>query len=144
MVNLSNINRKIISYGCSYFFPLTSSTMQLYRLSRFQESAKQEEAAIHKLLPLCISLGLLSGSSPKHLSRAWLFVLPHLNNGDTGSALHRSLRSVKQVWGPPPRSGVGQRLFLRYPSPFGVLKGPFCQPCYLLCFKAQWSGEWSA
>ncbi len=36
-----------------------------------------------------------------------------------------------------PRSS--QHLFLRCPSPFGVLRGPFCQPCHRVCFRAQWS-----
>ncbi len=31
----------------------------------------------------------------------------------------------------------GQRLFLRCPSPFGVLSGTFCQTFHLVCFRAQ-------
>ncbi len=127
-------------------------------VERFQESAKQEEAAFHKLLPRRTHIsGAAEREQPKHLSRAWLFVLPHLNNRDTGSALNRSLRSVKRVWGPlllilwklrgrsPDAWGLrsmrqsmsGQRLFLRCPSPFGVLSGTFCQPFHLVCFRAQ-------
>ncbi len=76
-------------------------------VERFQESAKQV-AAFQKLLPaVFISLGLLSGSSPKHLkqapptvphkSRAWLLVLPHIKTGDTVNKLNRSLQRVKRI-----------------------------------------------
>ncbi len=43
---------------------------------------------------------LLFSLWPLRRCRAWLFVLPQLNNGDTWSALNRSLRSVKLIWGP--------------------------------------------
>ncbi len=80
-------------------FPLTSSAMQLNRFSRdFRNQLNKQLHSRNSSPAILIYLGLLS--SPKHLSRAWLFVLPHLNNGDTGSALNRSLRSVKWVWGP--------------------------------------------
>ncbi len=83
-------------------FPLTSSAMQFNRLSRdFRNQLNKKKLhSINSSPAVLISPGLLSGSSPKHLSRVWLFVLPHLNNGDTGSTLNRSLRSVKRVWGP--------------------------------------------
>ncbi len=86
-------------------------------------------------------------------------------NGDTGSVLNRSRQSVKRIWGPllflrrrrrrrqkkkkdltPEGSGQwgqtppkwsGQHLILRCPSPSGVFRGPFCQPCHLVCFRAQ-------
>ncbi len=92
-------------------------------------------------------------------------MLPRLNNGDTGSALNRSLRSVngsedryylfyESFYGrspdarglrpmrttpppPPLPKWSGQHLFLQCPSPFGVLRGLFCQPCHLVCFRAQ-------
>ncbi len=81
-------------------FPLTSSAMQFNRLSRdFRNQLNKKKLhSINSSPAVLISPGLLSGSSPKHLSRVWLFVLPHLNNGDRGSTLNRSLRSVKRVW----------------------------------------------
>ncbi len=96
MVNLSNIKRKIkLSYGCSYFSSDFFGDAVISVVERFQESAKQEEAAFHKLLPRRTHIsGAAEREQPKHLSRAWLFVLPHLNNRDTGSALNRSLRSI--------------------------------------------------
>ncbi len=76
-------------------------------VERFQKSAKQA-AAFQKLLPaVFISLGLLSGSSPKHLkpapstvphkSRAWLIVLPHIKTGDMVNTINRSLQRVKRI-----------------------------------------------
>ncbi len=150
--------RSLRSYGCSYFSSDCFGDAVISVVERFQESAKQEEAAFHKLLSRRTHIsGAAKREQPKHLSRAWLFMLPHLNNGDTGSALNRSLQSVKWVWGPlllllwklrwriltpvgsgqwgPPRSS--QHLFLRCPSPFGVLRGPFCQLCHRVCFRAQ-------
>ncbi len=35
-----------------------------------------------------------------HKNRVWLIVLPYLKTGETVSALNRSLRRVKQIWGP--------------------------------------------
>ncbi len=101
-LNLSNIKRKYKNFLMDApFFPLTSSTMQLNRLSRdFRNQLHKQLHSRSSSPAILISPGLLSGSSPKHLSRAWLFVLPQLNNGDTGSALNHSLRSVKRVWGP--------------------------------------------
>ncbi len=83
-------------------FPLTSSVMQLNWLSRdFRNQLNKKKLhSINSSPAVLISPGLLNGSSPKHLSRAWLFVLPHLDNGDTGSVLKHSIRSVKRVWGP--------------------------------------------
>ncbi len=125
---------------------------------------KKKRHSINSFPAVLSSPGLLNGSSPKHLSRVWLFVLPHLNDGDTGVALNRRLRSVKRVWGPlllllwklrvrspdawglrpmrtppPPPDVVRSTPLLRCPSPFGVLRGQFCQPCHLLCFRAQQS-----
>ncbi len=66
-------------------FPLTSSAMQLNQLSRdFRNQLNKQLHSRNSSPALLIYPGLLSGSSPKHLSRAWLFVLPHLNNGDMG------------------------------------------------------------
>ncbi len=94
-------------------FPLASSAMQLNRSSRdFSNQLNKQLHSRNFSLAVLISPGLLSRSSPKHLSRAWLIVLPHLNNADTGSTLNRSLRSVK-------------------------LRRPFCQPCHPVCFRAQ-------
>ncbi len=86
-------------------------------------------------------------------------------NGDTGSVLNRSRQSVKRIWGPllflrrrrkkkkkkkkktwrpraqanedSPPKWSGQHLILRCPSPSGVFRRPFCQPCHLVCFRAQ-------
>ncbi len=94
-LNLSSIKRKILSCGCFYFPSGLFGDAVKSVVERFQESAKQA-AAFQILLPtVLISPGLLSGRSPKHLSRAWLIVLPLLNNGDMGSALNPSLRSIK-------------------------------------------------
>ncbi len=38
---------------------------------------------------------------------------------------------------PTPSKWSGQHLFLWCPSPFGVLRGTFCRPCHLMCFRAQ-------
>ncbi len=93
--------RSLRSYGCSYFSSDFFGDAVISVVERFQESAKQEEAAFHKLLSRRTHIsGAAKQEQPKHLSRAWLFMLPHLNNGDTGSALNRSLQSVKWVWGP--------------------------------------------
>ncbi len=93
--------RSLRSYGCSYFSSDFFGDAVISVVERFQESAKQEEAAFHKLLSRRTHIsGAAKREQPKHLSRAWLFMLPHLNNGDTGSALNRSLQSVKWVWGP--------------------------------------------
>ncbi len=108
-LNLSNIKGKDKKFlWMLLFFPLASSAMQLIQLSR--DSRKQLNKQLHSrnFSPaVLISPGLLSGSSPKHLKpaphtvphrdRVWLIVLPHLKNGDTGSALNCSLRSVKRI-----------------------------------------------
>ncbi len=115
-------------------FPLTFSAMQLYRLSRDYRNQlnKKKLHSINSSPAVLISPGLLSRCSPKHLSRAWLFVLPHLNNVDTGSTLYRSLEVLTS---PPPRKWSGQHLILQCPSPFGVLRRPFGQPCHLVCLR---------
>ncbi len=58
---------------------------------------KKKRHSINSSPAVLSSPGLLNGSSPKHLSRVWLFMVPHLNDGDTGVVLNRSLRSVKRV-----------------------------------------------
>ncbi len=36
---------------------------------------------------------------------------------------------------PPQKKWSGQHLILWCLSPFGVLRGTFCQPCHLMCFR---------
>ncbi len=82
-------------------FPLASSARQLNRLSRDFRNQRNKQLHSRNSSPaVLISPDPLRGISPKHLCRAWLIVLPHLNNGDTGNVLNRSLRSVKRIWGP--------------------------------------------
>ncbi len=98
-LNLSNIKRKDKNFLMDApIFPLASSAMQLNRLSRdFRNQLNKQLHSRNSSPAVLISPGLLSRSSPKHLSRAWLIVLLHLNNGDTGSVLNRSFRSVKRI-----------------------------------------------
>ncbi len=99
-LNQSNIKREKIKYflWMLLFLPLASSVMQLIRLSRdFSNQLNKQLHSRNSSPAVLISLGLLSGSRPKHLKpaphtvphrdRAWLIVLPNLNNGDTGSTL---------------------------------------------------------
>ncbi len=91
-------------------FPLASSAMQSIRLSKdFRNQLNKQLHSRNSSSAVLISPGLLSGSSPKHLrqlllpcrrDREWLIVLPHLNNGDMGSTVNLSLRSIKRIWGP--------------------------------------------
>ncbi len=87
-----------LSYGCSYFSSDLFGDAVISVVERFQESAKQEEAAFHKLLPR--RTHIYGSAEREQPQTSKLFVLPHLNNGDTGIALNRSLRSVKWFWGP--------------------------------------------
>ncbi len=84
-LNLSNTKRKDKNFLMNApFFPLTSSAMQFSRLSReFRNQLTKQLHSRNSSPTVLVSPGLLSGSSPKHLSRAWLFVLHQLNNGDT-------------------------------------------------------------
>ncbi len=85
-LNLSNIKIKNINFFMDPpIFPLASLAMQLNRLTRdFRNQLKKQLHSRNSSPAVLISPGLLSGSSPKHLSRAWLIVLPHLNNGGIG------------------------------------------------------------
>ncbi len=101
-LNLSNIKIKDKTFLWMLLFSLWPLfAMQLIWLLRDFRNQRNKQLHSRNSSPaLLISPGLLSGSSPKHLSWAWLIMLPHLNNGDTGSALNLSLRSVKRIWGP--------------------------------------------
>ncbi len=70
-LNLSNIKRKDKNFLMDApFFPLTSS-VQLSRLSReFRNQLTKQLHSRNSSPAVLISPGLLSGSSPKHLSRA--------------------------------------------------------------------------
>ncbi len=60
--------------------------MQLDRLSRdFRNQLNKQLHSRNSSPAVLISPGLLSRSSPKHLSKALLIMLPHLNNRDMGS-----------------------------------------------------------
>jgi len=96
-LNLSYNKKKINTFLWMFLF---SSGLfgELNQLSRdFRNQLNKQLHSRNSSPAILISPGLLSGSSPKLLSGAWLIVLPHLNNGDTRSALNRSLRSVKRI-----------------------------------------------
>ncbi len=108
------------------------------------------------------SLGLLSGSSPKHLNpappKSVLIVLPHIKTGNMVNTLNRNLQRVKRIWGPllildgcgkwswHPRAQASEdfpleveRLTPNFTVPVYLRcpQGPVCQPCHLVCLRAQ-------
>ncbi len=101
-LNLSKTKRKDKTFLMdASIFPLASSARQLNRLSRdFRNQLNKQLHSRNSSPAVLIYPDPLRGISPKHLCRAWLIVLPHLNNGDTRNVLNRSLRSVKRIWGP--------------------------------------------